>query len=279
MSWLWMILYTIPDTSLCSELADIVKVDFVQSRPEERVRLADDLIPRGIRLLAEKVETREEFDQALDWGYTYFQGYFFSKPIIVSREDIPGHKLSLLRILREANQPEMNFDRLAEMIQAEVSVSYKLLKLVNSAAFSPRSEIVSLKRALGYLGENGVRKWTSLLTLAGVGDDKPQELIVSSLVRAKFFENLAEIMGKSNRRADFFLMGLFSQLDAIVGRPIGELLKHIPLAEDCSRAIMRQGRLSSVIKLIMALERGKWRVVGKLCKDQGIPGTKDTAGL
>ena len=246
------------------ELADIVKVDFIQSDEEERARLARDLIPRGIKMLAEKVETIEEFEQAQKMGYTYFQGYFFCKPVIVARKDIPGHKLNLLRIIQGANEPVIDFDRLADHIQGELALSYKLLKLVNSASYSPRTPITSIKNALAYLGENAIRKWTSLLALTVVGGDKPEELIVNSLVRAKFCETMAEILSRSKRASDFFLLGLFSQLDAIVGRPLGELIVDLPLPGDVTQGILGKGPLSMVLRLCIAFQKGYWEAVSKI---------------
>jgi len=252
------------------ELADIVKVDFLVADQKARKRLAASLIPRGIKLLAEKVETIEDFQQAVSLGYSFFQGYFFSKPVIVSRKDIPGYKLNLLRVLKEANQPEIDFDNLSGMIQSELALSFKLLKLVNSVAYSPRSKITTIKRALAYLGENGVRKWASLLTLAGLADDKPAELVVSSLVRAKFAEALAELSNQAQRASDFFLMGLFSQLDAIVGRPLKEILAEIPLADDVAQALLGQGRLNNFFKLIVAFEKGQWSALPGLAAALGL---------
>jgi len=252
------------------DLADIVKVDFLISDQDERTRLAATLIPRGIKLLAEKVETVDEFQEAVRLGYSFFQGYFFSKPVIVSRKDIPGYKLNLLRLLKEANQPDIDFDILTDMIQSELTISFKLLKLVNSSAYSPRSKITTIKHALTYMGENDFRKWASLLTLTGIADDKPAELVVSSLVRAKFAEALAELSNQAHRASDFFLMGLFSQLDAIVGRPLKEILAEIPLADDVAEAILGQGGLKNFFKLVVAFEKGQWSALPGLAAALGL---------
>ena len=141
------------------KLADIVKVDFFVSDMNERKRMADAFIPSGIKMLAEKVETQEEYHQALDMGYHYFQGYFFSKPVILSKKDIPGIKINQLRMLQMVNEDEMDFQGLSNVIQSEMAVAYKLLKLVNSAAFGLRNRVEDIKQALNILGrrafENG----------------------------------------------------------------------------------------------------------------------------
>jgi c-di-GMP-related signal transduction protein len=252
------------------DLADIVKVDFMISPLEERQRLAETLIPRGIKMLAEKVETREECEQARDMGYSYFQGYFFSKPVIIAQGDIPSDKTNMLRLLKEVNEPDIDFGRLADMIRAEVSLSYKVLRLVNSAAFGLRSKINDLHRALGFIGESGIRKWISLLAMTNMAGDKPSELVVISLVRARFFELLALKSRLKNRSSDFFIMGLFSQLEALVGRPLEELLSDIPLPTDVMEALLGKGRLNMVLRLADALEQGDWNRLSKLAAGLGI---------
>ncbi|MBU2550704.1 MAG: HDOD domain-containing protein [Proteobacteria bacterium] len=247
------------------EMADIIKVDFLISDADERRRLAETFIPRGIKMLAEKVETREDFETALEQGYEYFQGYFFAKPVVVSRKDVPSFKLQYLRILKEINSPEVDFDKLAELIQTEVSISYKLLKYINSAAFGLREKIVSIKQALALLGENEVRKWASLLTLHGMASDKPAELVISSLIRAKFCEQLAPLMGMRNRASDFFMMGLFSMLDAIVDRPLKEILDELPVSDDIKTGLLGgRNKMRVVYETMLAFEKGRWEAVAKL---------------
>ena len=173
-------------------MADIVKVDFLVSDVSERKRLAGAIGPRGVKMLAEKVETQEEFEQAREMGYHYFQGYFFSKPVIISKKDVPGFKINQLRMLQKVNEEEIDFDGLSDLIQADMSMVYKVLRLTNSAAFGLRNEVTSIRQALGFLGEKGIRKWASILLVAGLAQDKAQELVVSSLVRARFCELLSK---------------------------------------------------------------------------------------
>ena len=173
------------------ELADIIKVDFLLSDVEEQERLARMMIPRGIKMLAEKVETHEVYEQARKMGYQYFQGYFFAKPVIISRKDIPTNKVQFLRILKEVHAQEVDFKKLAQTIQSEVSLSYKLLKLINSAAFALRNKVTSILQALSLLGLREIRSWVSLLSISSMADDKPAELVVSSLIRARLCEHLA----------------------------------------------------------------------------------------
>ncbi len=174
------------------ELADIIKVDFLLSDVDEQKRLAQMMIPRGIRMLAEKVETHEVYEQAKAMGYQLFQGYFFAKPVIISRKDIPTNKIQFLRILKDVHAQDVDFKKLAQTIQSEVSLTYKLLKLINSAAFALRHKVTSILQALSLLGLREIRSWISLLSISSMADDKPAELVVCSLIRARMCEQLAQ---------------------------------------------------------------------------------------
>jgi c-di-GMP-related signal transduction protein len=158
----------------------------------------------------------------------------------------------------------MDFQELSNLIQNEMAMTYKLLKLVNSAAFGLRKRVEHIKQALNMLGETGIRKWASILLMADLAEDKPRELVVSSLVRAKFCELLSCVPKWGDQGPALFLVGLFSLLDAIVGRPLSELLAELPLKSDISGAILGQGELGTALDLISALEQGKWSEVTRL---------------
>lgn len=251
--------------------ANIIKVDFIASGPEERRRLAEKLLPMRKILLAEKVETLEEFQEAKDLGYHLFQGFFFSRPVIVSRRELPGSKMHHLQLLQQINQPEMSYDKLARVIGKDVALSYKLLHYVNSAAFGLRVEVTSIRQALALLGEREIRRWASLVALTSLGDDRPAELVVQALLRARLAEALARAAGLAGRAQDLFLMGLFSLLDAMCGRPLAELLEDLPLAGDLKRALLEDGGpLAGLWSLVRAQERGDWSRVGVLTEELGL---------
>lgn len=253
------------------ELADIIKVDFLLSDVDEQERLARTMIPRGIKMLAEKVETHEVYEQAKKMGYQLFQGYFFAKPVIISRKDIPTNKVQFLRILKEIHAEEVDFKKLAATIQSEVSLSYKLLKLINSAAFALRNKVTSILQALSLLGLREIRSWVSLLSIASMADDKPAELVVASLIRAKLCEQLAQPCKMGDRQSDMFLMGLFSLLDVIMSRPIDEILQEITVEDDVVAALTGEpGILRSVLDLVIATEKGDWDEVTSLAAELQI---------
>lgn len=253
------------------ELADIIKVDFLLSDIDEQERLARTMIPRGIKMLAEKVETHEVYEHAKKMGYQLFQGYFFAKPVIISRKDIPTNKVQFLRILKEIHAEEVDFKKLAATIQSEVSLSYKLLKLINSAAFALRNKVTSILQALSLLGLREIRSWVSLLSIASMADDKPAELVVASLIRAKLCEQLAQPCKMGDRQSDMFLMGLFSLLDVIMSRPIDEILQEITVEDDVVAALTGEpGILRSVLDLVIATEKGNWDEVTSLAAELQI---------
>ena len=244
------------------ETIDIVKVDSLNTSLEDCQDYADALSQKGIKLLAMKVENHESFQELQNVGFDYFQGYFFSKPTVLSRKDIPANKLKYLEILKQVNVPEIDYGELAETIQGEMSVAYKLLKLINSAAFGLPKPVHSIKQALALLGGKELRKWASLISMTGMADDKPNELVINSLARGKSCELLAPHIGMISRAPDLFLMGLFSMLDGIIDRPIKEVLNDIPFEEDLKDALLgKPGRPRKILDLVLAQEMGLWRVL------------------
>lgn len=242
--------------------ADIVKVDFERSGPAARARLASELRARGVALLAEKVETEHEFAEGVAAGYSYFQGYFLSRPVIVSGPSVPAAKLSLLQLLHEIHRPGADLAAIEQVIKREVALTYKLLTYINSVAFGFRRRIETVGHALAMLGEVGVKKWASVAALSGLGIDKPFELVVTSVSRARFCELLAAAAGLQHRAADAFLMGLFSMMDALLGRPLAEVVGLLPVADDVRGALSGESNaLRQLLDLAVAYERGHWAAV------------------
>ncbi len=241
------------------DLADIIKVDFLKTGKEEREAIVQRVGKNKVRFLAERVETRDEFNQALEMGYTYFQGYFFSKPLILSGKDIPGFKIIYLKILQEINKRDLDFDRLESYIKMDISLSYKLLKFINSLFFGFRNEIRSIRQALVLLGQKELSKWLSLIALKGIGDNKPDELIITAICRAGFCESIAPRAGLKDRSPDLFLMGMFSLIDAFLDRPLPDILAGLPISDDIKFALLGgKNRFRDVYELVLAYEAGDW---------------------
>jgi EAL and modified HD-GYP domain-containing signal transduction protein len=246
------------------EVADIVKVDFLLNGPGERRELAGLYRPRGLRLLAEKVETEDDWRQALDAGYDYFQGYFFSRPVIMAGKDVPPLRMNLLKLLHEINRLDVEIGQVEGIIKREVSLTVKLLTYMNLAGFGFRQKVTSVKQALLLLGTQGVRKWASVVALADAGADKPFELVVTSVVRAKLCERLVSRVLGDDRADDGFFLGLFSMLDVLFGRPLAQLLDTLPVADDVRRALLGEDNaLRRLFELVLAYERGEWAEVSR----------------
>lgn len=253
------------------DLADIIKVDFQKTSREQRKALAQRLSSRQIKLLADKVETREDFAEGLKLGYDYFQGYFFCKPEIVARDDVPGYKLNHLRFLREINQPDTDFGRLEDIIKQDVALSVKLLRYINSAWFGLSHRVNSIRHALVLLGARGLRQWATLVTVTSLGSDRPTELVTTCLQRAWFCEFLAPLAGLAGRESDLFLVGLLSSLDALIGRPLDELLNEIAVPIEVRDALLSgSGRLAEVYRLGLAYEQGNWDAVATSARLLGL---------
>jgi EAL and modified HD-GYP domain-containing signal transduction protein len=253
------------------ELADFIKVDFLSTAQDERRSLIRKLTPLGKRFLAEKVETPEVLREASNLGYTYFQGYFFSKPTILSGRDIPAYKLHYLQILREIHRPELDFKELEGIIKQEVSLSFRLLRYINSAFFGLRNKITSILQAIVLLGEKEIKKWISLITLANMGQDKPDELVILAIIRAKFCESLTSYIGLRHRSEDLFLMGMLSLIDAILGQPLSDILKEIPIPNDIKKGLLgEENRLHDIYQYVLAFERGDWDLLSKQATKLGV---------
>jgi len=254
-------------------LAKIVKFDILQL---DRVQLEEQLQrvkPFGLRLLAEKVESQEELTFAEDLGFHYFQGYFFSRPKIVSGRDIPSSKIHLLRLLRMLHDSSCDFGQLGQIFGQDIALSYKLLKFVNSALFSLPNKIESLNHAIAMLGEQNLRQWLSLIFLADLAEDKPSELLKTAIIRAQFCERVGLLHpGLRGSRDALHTIGMFSLLDAMLDRPLPEILAELSLSDTINNALLgRTGDMQGMpLQLLIAYEKGDWQTVAALSAQLGL---------
>ncbi len=253
------------------DIIDIVKVDYRDTTLEERKKIVEFFERRSIKLLAEKTETMEEFEEAKGLGFSYFQGYFFSRPSIISRKDIPVAKVSYLRILQELSKEDLSLEKLREILERDPTLTYKLLKYINSSFFSLRYEITSIRHALALLGENEIRKWAYLIILGGLSEGVPTELIKISLIRARFCEILADKIGVPEKRTELFFMGLISTTDALVGRPMEEILDELPITSKIKEALLGKPNTYGMAYLLtLCYERGDWEGVNEWSDKLGL---------
>jgi len=238
---------------------DILKVDFIATEACERKRVARHYRPLGIRLLAEKVETPEVFREAAQSGYELFQGYFFKVPVMICAKDIPAQRLHYLSLLAEIHRPETDLTRLTDVIKADVSLTYKLLRYINSAFFGMRQRVDSVRHALLLLGVRELRRWASLVALTCLAEDAAAELTHSALVRARFCECLAEKLAMREATQSLFLLGLLSLIDVIVGRPMEEIVSGLPIEDEIKQALLgERNRYREILDTVIAYEAGQW---------------------
>jgi c-di-GMP-related signal transduction protein len=247
------------------EISDIIKVELPLTTPEQRAALARRLASGNCRLLAEKVETQEDFLQTRDQGFTYFQGYFFRRPEMMATHEMPANQMNYLRMLKEVSQPDLDLDALERVIKAEASVCYRLLRYLNSAAFGFHCEIHSVRHALSMLGEREMRRWVRLVAAVGAGGAKPSDLVLSTLVRGRFGELLSPLV--PHGESDLFLLGLLSLIDAMLEMPMESLLETIPLDHETKAVLLGQpSPLRPVFRLMLAHESGEWEAATELSR-------------
>ena len=241
---------------------DIIKVDFLVLKTEGRKYIADKYSKFGLKLLAEKVESEKDFEEAKEFGYHLFQGYFFEKPVICKSKSITISTFKYMEILRETMVEVPDFNRLADIIRSDFSLTYKLLRLINSPAFYTVQEITSVNHALTLLGINEIRKWTTLIMLRDISSDKPDELIRVSLIRALFAEKLAAKLRLRGRETEAFLLGMFSLIDTIMEKPLFDIIEPLPLKDDLKSALLgEQNKFHSILTLLNFYEVANWDMV------------------
>lgn len=244
-----------PQADPLLQLADIVKLDVRALGREGMVRETSLVRLYDIELVAEKVETREEQAFCHEIGCTYFQGYFFCKPEVIAHRRVAPNRLALIQLLAALQDPKIELHDVERLIARDLALSYRLLRYINSAFFGLRREVTSIGHALALLGVENVRRWTTLSIFAGI-DEKPPELTVTALVRARFCERAGSKLGMADA-PQLFTLGLFSVIDALMDQPIDEVLSSIPFPSDMTEALVsRAGDKGRLLDSVLSLESG-----------------------
>ena len=219
----------------------------------------DLLIPHGKQLLAEKVETKAEYDALRTMGFSLFQGFFLSRPNVMAGRRLASGKLTQLRLLAALQSSETSRQEIENLVVQDVGLSYKLLRFINSAFFSLRQKIDSIQRAVVYLGIEPLKRWGSLMVLAGM-DDKPGELVRNAMVRASMCERLATKLRATPAAASAaFTVGLLSTLDVLMDQSLEDVVAELPLDAELHGALLeRSGVLGALLDCVVAYERCDW---------------------
>jgi len=247
------------------EIADIIKIDIRLTPLDTITRTLHRLNKYKVKLLAEKVETNADFEKANKLGFTYYQGYFFSKPERIEIRELSSVKVNLLRLLAEVTRKETTMEKLRDIISIDIAISYKLMRFLNSAYFYRLQEVKTVKHAIAYLGEKELRRFVLLVVISELASEQPGELTRLALVRAKFCELLGEISPHKAISGELFIMGLFSLLDTMLGAPMDKIMDKLPIGRRVKDALaQRSGLLAGFLKVSMAFERNQQRKISSL---------------
>ncbi|HZR57850.1 MAG TPA: HDOD domain-containing protein [Terriglobales bacterium] len=252
-----------------TDLADIIKIDMRVTSAVDAAAMVKRYGPWRSRMLAEKVETREEFLGAKKAGFIYFQGYFFRRPELMQARDIPANRFNYLRILQTVSRPELDPREVEDVIKSEASICYRLLRYMNSAMFGFSTEIRSIKHALSILGEREIRRWIRLVATLGAAQQKSSDLVLAALVRAHFCELLAPKIPHGD--SDLFFLGLLSMMESILETPMAKILENVPVDQE-TKAVLLGGasRLRPLYQLMLARESGEWEITAELAKQLNL---------
>jgi len=260
-----------PDYMNLLPLAHMIKVDAQKIGEFIRKTIVRKLQPNGIQCLVKNVENQQLFYKSFPMGYDFFQGDFFSKPAKLDKKDVPVHKINFMQMLKEINQPELDFNKIENIIKRDVSLTYKLLRMINSSAFGIKNEVKSIKQALVILGQIEVKKWITLIILSNIGDDKPDALMKKALLRAKLLEIVAPVAGLGQDAPNLFLVGMFSLMDAMMNQPLESILEGLPLDNDIKNTLLgNESRYQKIYQLTLSYEKGDWTKVGELSKEMKL---------
>lgn len=240
------------------ELADFIKLDVLANDAQALSQALQQLAAYPAKIIAEKVETQDLYRQCQSLGFRYFQGFFFCKPQLIRQKHLPANRMVALSLLNKLQDPQLDYRELEAILAQDVSLSYKLLRYINSAMFSLRREIDSINDAVVLLGLDNVRQWISLILMTRLVDNKPEQLMVTAMVRGKMCELLAA-RKHPTITPQMFIIGLFSVLDALLDTPMADLLDSVTLSTPIKLALLdRSGDHGRIYQMVLDYERGQW---------------------
>ncbi|HVL00623.1 MAG TPA: HDOD domain-containing protein [Dongiaceae bacterium] len=252
------------------KLADIVKVDVMHHQGAELEKLARQLKRYPLQLLAEKVETYDVMEHCKALGFELFQGYFLCRPQKVSGASIPSNKMVVMRLLAELQNPDVDLGSLEKLISHDVSLSTKLLRICNSARYTTRGKVDSIRKAMMLMGLQALKQWSCIIALSRM-TDKPNELITLTLTRARMMEQLSQTASVPNKEI-YFTLGMFSFIDAFFDQNKATILHSLPFNDDVNRALLHyEGEAGRILEAVENHEQGHWDLIDwQLLDDLGI---------
>ncbi len=241
-------------------IVHILKLDIRRLGMENIPAIIAKLRPYGLELLADKVESKEQYAKCIDMGFALYQGFFLSEPATIKGKKIGANKMVLLQLLAEVDRAGADAKSMEELALNDPTLTFKILKVVNSAAFSTPKEIVSLSHAISLLGMAQIKRWIIIFLTAG-DDQASTDLVTNMLVRGRMCELISEMTGKEDP-ISYFMVGLLSQLDALLDIEMGELLDQMPLNDSISRAILgHEGEMGEILSDVKYYQHGDFDAV------------------
>ncbi len=248
---------------------DIIKVDYLLMDVQE-MKIMIETYREQITFLAEKIETREQFEQAKELGFEYFQGYFFSRPVVLQGKDIAPIPTNYLLLLEKLNGSEPDIHEISSLIQRDLSLSYKLLKVMNSGTYFFKSKITTIKQAVVLVGLYEIKKLVMILMMSSLNRvDTQLEIVKMSLTRAFFFERIAKSVGVSKNH--LYMFGMFSLIDTLLSKNMRDVIADLPITNELAEALL--GNIDSynlALKIIQGLERGSWLEIQSICRSLNL---------
>jgi EAL and modified HD-GYP domain-containing signal transduction protein len=228
----------------------------------------------AVKFLAEKIENRKEYEEAKEMGFDYFQGYFFSKPVILTGKDIAPVPTNYFQLLNVLNSKDPDIDHISSLIQQDLSISFKLLKLLNSGAFLMKNKVTSIKQAVVLLGLNEIKKVVTILLMTSLRKtDNQTQLVQMSLTRAHFFEQISAMIQIDKN--SLYMFGMFSLIDTILNKEMKDIVEDLPITNELSEALLgKNAKYNQALLLVETIEYGRWNETAKLCMELQLPETE-----
>jgi c-di-GMP-related signal transduction protein len=246
-------------------ICDIIKVDFFGNTEEQIKAICKKYKAQGKLMLAEKVETLEVYEWAKKIGFDLFQGYFFSKPAIVKSKGMHDNAIQYIKLIEELAAPEPDYKRISRIIEVDITLTYKLLKLVNSS-YSLVTNIESITHALSILGIKSFEKWLSLATVQNLGSEKPSEIVKISMIRSHFLEAIALKSHLKKHASDLSLIGILSVIDVLLEKPMESIVLDLPLSDNIKRSLLLEDNTySPILQIAFAYEKGDFHLLESPC--------------
>jgi EAL and modified HD-GYP domain-containing signal transduction protein len=250
-------------------LADFVKVDFVKTAARERTRLLGRIENLALRAIAKNVETQEDWKRARQEGFELFQGYYFCRPELVRNPKMPANRLVHLEILEAVQQDPIDLDRLSRLVICDASLTYGLLRLLNSPVCAMRQEVDSIHTALMLLGEATSRRMAMLVIASDFNGDQPAELLRMAFERGRFCELAAELLGLVP--AEQYLIGMVSMFPAMLRISVQDMVGMLPLREAARNALLGADNMEGVLlELLVCQDRCDWERYDAVLQANGL---------